>query len=70
MLMLGQNSVKTLGVNKIVKEIKFEGIWGESESKEDFQRKSCTMDLRLTLGSTWNSAVREKFNFYFLRVFC
>ena len=31
--MLGLNSVKDLTVTKNVKEIKFEGVWGELESK-------------------------------------
>ena len=33
-LMLGLNSVKDLRVTKNVKEIKFEGVWGELESKK------------------------------------
>ena len=32
--------------------------------------KSVTEYLRLTLALPWNSALREKFNFYFSRVFC
>ena len=32
--MLGLNSVKDLRVTKNVKEIKFEGVWGELESKK------------------------------------
>ena len=30
-LILGQNSVKDLRITKIVKEIKFEGVWGDLE---------------------------------------
>ena len=33
-LILGLNSVKDLRVTKNVKEIKFEGVWGELESKK------------------------------------
>ena len=33
-LILGLNSLKDLRVTKNVKEIKFEGVWGELESKK------------------------------------
>ena len=33
-LILGWNSVKGLRVTKNVKEIKFEGVWGDLESKK------------------------------------
>ena len=33
-LILGWNSVKELRVTKNVKEIKFEGVWGDLESKK------------------------------------
>ena len=33
-LILGLNSVKDLRVTKNVKEIKFEGVWGELEAKK------------------------------------
>ena len=33
-LILGLNSVKDLRVTKNVKEIKFEGVWGDLESKK------------------------------------
>ena len=32
--------MKGLTVTKNVKEIKFEGVWGELESKKGFQRQS------------------------------
>ena len=32
-LIFGWNSVKGLRVTKVVKDIKFEGVWGELESK-------------------------------------
>ena len=35
-LTLDETSVKTLGFIKIVKEIKFEGVWDELESKKSF----------------------------------
>ena len=41
--------MKGLRVIKIVKKIKFEGVWGELESKKGFQRQSVTKYLRLTL---------------------
>ena len=31
--------MKDLRVNKIVKEIKFEGVWGELKAKNCFQRQ-------------------------------
>ena len=41
--------MKGLRVIKIVKKNKFEGVWGELESKKGFQRQSVTKYLRLTL---------------------
>ena len=41
--------MKGLRVTKIVKEIKFKGIWGELESKGGFPKQSLTKYLRLTL---------------------
>ena len=41
--------MKDLRVTKIVKEIKFEGVWGDLESKKCFQRQSFTKYLRVTL---------------------
>ena len=38
-LILGQNSVKDIKVTKIVKEIKFEGVWVELELKKTLQRQ-------------------------------
>ena len=51
--------MKGLRVTKIVKEIKFEAVWGEVESRKGFQRQSGTKYLRLTF----------KFNFCFPRDF-
>ena len=39
-------------------------------NREGLFLQSLTKYLRLTLVSIWNSALREKFNFYFARVFC
>ena len=41
--------MKGLSVTKFGKEIKFEGVWRELESKTGFQRQSVTECLRLTL---------------------
>ena len=69
-LSLGWNSVKVLRVTKVVKKIKFEGIWGELEAKKGFQRQSFTQYLRLTLLFMWNISLWEKFNCYFSEDFC
>ena len=67
---LGQRSVEVLGVTKIVKEIKFEGVLDKLKSKKMFRRILLTKNQRLTLVSMWNNALREKFHFCFPRVFC
>ena len=41
--------LKGLRVTKVLKKIKFEGAWGELESKKCFQRQSFTKCLILTL---------------------
>ena len=38
-LILGKNCVKVVGITKIVKKVKFEGVWGEFEAKNCFQRQ-------------------------------
>ena len=43
--------MKGLRVTKIVKEIRFEGVWVELEAKKRFQRQPFTKYLRLTLVS-------------------
>ena len=68
-LILGWHCVKGLRVNKIVKEIKFEGIWGELAVKKCFQRQSFTKYLRLTIVFMWNSALRKNSNICISRVF-
>ena len=62
--------MKGLRLTRIVEEVKFEGIWGQLEAKNCFQRQSFTKYLRLTLVFMQNSGLREKFNSYFSRVFC
>ena len=64
-LILGQSSAKGLRVIKNDKEIKFEGVWREIESKQSFQRGCLTKHLRLTLVFLSNSAQRQNFNFCF-----
>ena len=68
-LILGWNCVKDLRVTKIVREIQFEETWGVLEAKNCFQRQALTKYLRKSLVFMWNSALWEKFNFYFQRVF-
>ena len=61
---LGWNCVKDLRVTKIVKQIKFEGVWDKLVAFKKLLRK--------TLVFMWNSivsALQEKFNFYFSVVF-
>ena len=62
--------MKGLGITKIVKEIKFEGVWAELEATGCFQRQSFTEYLTLTLVFVRNIALREKLNFCLPRVFC
>ena len=48
-LILGQSCVKGYRVIKTDKEIKLEGVWGELEAKNCFQRQSFTKYSRQTL---------------------
>ena len=61
--------MKGLRVTKIVKEIRFERVWGKLEAKKCFQRQPFKKYLRLTLVSMSNSALQKKFNFCFSTVF-
>ena len=61
--------MKSLRVTKIVKEIKFEWVWGELEAKNCFQIQALTKYLRLTRVFMGHSTLRETFNFCFPRVF-
>ena len=60
--------MKGLRVPKIVKEITFEGTWGNLEVKSRFQSQSLTKYLRQTLVFMLNSTLQEKSNFYFQKV--
>ena len=53
----------------MVKDIKFEEVWIELEAKKCFQRQPFTKYLRQTVVSMGNGALREKFSFYFSKVF-
>ena len=55
--------MKGLKFTQIVKEIRFEGVWGELEPKVGFHSQSVTKYFRLTIVSTGNSALGKKFNF-------
>ena len=67
---LGWNCVKDPRVITRVKEIKFEGVWGELEANKCFQRRSFTKFLTLALIFMWHNTVREKCNFCFWGTFC
>ena len=67
---LGWNCVKGLRVTKIVKQLIFEGVWDKLQAKNCLQRQPFTKNLRQTLVFMWNSALREKFNFFFSAIFC
>ena len=67
--MVRPSSVKDFRVTKILKEIKLERVWGDLESKKCFQRQSFIKYFRPTLVFLCNSALPEKFNFCFLRLF-
>ena len=66
------NSVKGLRVNKTVKEIIFERVRIELESKKkkSFRKEPFAKFLKLTIVFMWNSTLREKFKFHFSEVFC
>ena len=46
--------MKDLRVSKIVKEIKFKGVWGDLKAKNCFQKWSFTGYMRLTLVFVWD----------------
>ena len=69
-LIVGLNSFKGLRVTKIVKQIKFEGIWGKLKAKNCLQRQPLTKYVRQTLAFMGNSLIREKFNLFFSVAFC
>ena len=61
--------MKGLTVTKIVKEIKFEGVWDKLEVKNFSQRQPFRNYLRQTPVFMWNNALGERFDFYFSGVF-
>ena len=63
-LILSWNYVKGLRVTKVVKQIKFEWVWGRVRRKKLLPRKSFTKYMDFM----WNSALREKFNFYLQKI--
>ena len=52
-----------------MKEIKFEVVWHESESKKCFQRQAVGKYLGLSLVFMRNNGPREKYNCYFRDIF-
>ena len=48
--------MKVLRVNKIFKESKFKGVWGQLKSRKGFQRESLTKYVRITLVFMRNGA--------------
>ena len=59
-----------LRVTKIVKEIKFEGVWGELKAKKLFPETIIHKIFETNSSFHVNYALREKFNFCFSRDFC
>ena len=55
-LILGQNNVEGVRVTKNIKEMKFEGVWGEIESKRAFRRQWLTGYLGLAPVLVWDCA--------------
>ena len=67
-LILGYSSVKGIGVTRIAKGVGFKGVWDEL-GQGGFQGLPVTGHLRLALVFAWGSALQERFNFSFSRVF-
>ena len=61
--------MKYLRVTKYVKEVTFEWFLDELGSKKRLYTQSFRKYMRLVLVCMRNSALREKFNFYFPRDF-
>ena len=68
-LCLSYNCVKVLINTKVFKQVKFEGLWRDSEAKNGFQTIWFTIYLRQTAVFISIDALREKINFYFSGVF-
>ena len=60
---------KNLEIPKIIKQIKFEVVWGELGAKNCFQRKSLTKYFKQTLASTRKSTLLEKLTSAFQEIF-
>ena len=58
-LILDWNWIKGFRVTKIIKQVKFGGVWGKLEAKKCSQRQPFTKYLRETLVFIWNSALWE-----------
>ena len=52
-----------------MKQITFEVVWGKLEAKNCLQRQPFTTYFRHALAFMWNSALWEKFNFFFQQFF-
>ena len=61
--------MKDLTVTKVVKEIKFEGVWAGLEAKKCFQRQSFTKYLRLILVSCEIAHYGKSLNSIFQKFF-
>ena len=57
--------MKGVKVTKNIKEMKFEGVWGEIESKGAFQRQWLTGYLGLTPVLVWGCARRGGWGHWF-----
>ena len=68
-LILGWNCVKDIRVTRVVKQTKFEEVWGRLEVRNCFQRQPFAKYLRQTLVFMWNSTLQEKFTFLFQQFF-
>ena len=60
--------MKGIGVTRIAKGVGFKGVWDEL-GQGGFQGLPVTGHLRLALVFAWGSALQERFNFSFSRVF-
>ena len=62
--------MKGLRVTKIVKEVKFEGVWGNLESKNKFPETITHKIFETDPIFHFKYRKRQNFNFYFSKVFC
>ena len=61
--------MKESRVTKTDKQLTFKGAWGNLEATYFLHRLSWTKYFMQAVVSMWNSAIGEKFNFYFLVFF-